>query len=131
MQWAEKVKQLQNLTKPLNQNRMKVQELINLLNGAKALSSQVDIDKMIDLLNGLEGTSSGNGISEAALEDFINSVSNTVDGFCSEDVVQYDSAEFDIDRCNTVSLTHVDIDLSTFADTIRELMLEQFEIEED
>ena len=101
-------------------------ELIDLLNGAKALSSQVDIDKMIDLLNDLDGTSES--ISESALEEFITSVENRLDRLSSEDVVQYSTAEFELDSCNMVSLIHVDADLSEIGSTVRDLMIEQFEI---
>lgn len=106
-------------------------ELIDLLNGAKALSSQVDIDKMIDLLKDLDGTSSGDSISEAALEEFITNVENTLGCFSSDDVVQYHSAEFEMDRGNTVTLNHVDIDLSDIGERVRDLMIEQFQIRED
>jgi hypothetical protein len=110
---------------------MKVEELINLLNEAKALSSQVDIDKMIELLNGLEGTGSRASISESALEDFITEVENTLDRLDSDDIVHYHSAELEMDGYNTVSLRHVDIDLSDIGSTIRDLMIEQFEIKAD
>lgn len=105
---------------------MKRDELIDLLNGAKALSSQVDIDKMIECLYDLEITSHPGSIRVSDLDKFINSVANRLDSLSGEDVVQYSSAEFELDSCNTVQLVHIEPDFSDIAETIRDLMTDQF-----
>ena len=93
---------------------MKKENLIALLEGAKALSSQVDIDKVIVLLAQLEDEVKVEkviGISQDLAEDIANRIERTLD-YNSSDLVDTDSAEFELNYDNRIELSRADINVS-------------------
>ena len=93
---------------------MKKENLIAQLEGAKALSSQVDIDKVIELLNQLEPeivVETKLGMSVELAEDVANKIERALD-YNSGDLVDVDSAEFELDWNNQIRLNRVDVNVS-------------------
>ena len=111
---------------------MKKENLIALLEGAKALSSQVDIDKVIVLLAQLEDEVKVEkviGISQDLAEDIANRIERTLDRNAS-DLVDRDSAEFELNYDNRIELTGADVSVSEIMDHVT-ACLEEFIVEEE
>jgi len=111
---------------------MKKENLIALLEGAKALSSQVDIDKVIVLLAQLEDEVKVEkvfGISQELAEDIASKIERCLDRN-SSDLVDRDSAEFSLNYDNRIELDNADVDVSEIMDHVT-TCLEEFVVEED
>ena len=99
---------------------MKKENLIAQLEGAKALSSQVDIDKVIELLQQLEPeieTLKVFGITQEFADEIANKIERTLD-YNSNDFVDTDSAEFELDWNNQIRLNRVDVNVSEIMEHI-------------
>jgi hypothetical protein len=113
---------------------MTKETLVAQLEGAKALSSQVDIDKVIELLNQLvpeQVVRTEFKMTPEAFESFIDKVNDAVDGLRTDRVVDRDSASFGISYNNIVELEDVDIDIDYIQNSIREDLESSIEIIED
>ena len=111
---------------------MKKADLIAQLEGAKALTSVVSIDNVIALIQGLDPevrVEKVLGMSRELAEDIADKIERALD-YNSSDLVDRDSAEFELNYDNRIELTQVDI-------SAREIMthvsaaLDEFVIEED
>ena len=111
---------------------MKKENLIAQLEGAKALSSQVDIDKVIELLNQLEPEVKilkVFGITQELAEDIADKIERSLD-YNSENFVDVDSAEFELDYNNQIRLSRVDVYVSDIMEHVT-ASIDKFVIEED
>lgn len=104
---------------------MKKENLIEQLNAAKALSSQVDIDKVIELIKQIE-----TGGLTAELASNISSKLESLLDNNSDDLVDLDSAEFELNYDNRIELSRVDVDIREIIQHV-EAVLEEFVIEEE
>ena len=99
---------------------MKKENLIAQLEGAKALSSQVDIDKVIELLNQLEPeivVETKLGMSAELAKEVANQIERVLD-LHSDQLVDVDSAEFDLDWNNVIRLSQVDVYVDEIMDHV-------------
>ena len=111
---------------------MKKETLVAQLEAAKALTSVVSIDNVIALIQQLEAEVQVEkvfGITQDLADDIANRIERCLD--CnSHDLVDKDSAEFELNYDNRIELSNVDVD-------VREIMshitasLEEFVIEEE
>lgn len=85
---------------------MNKKELIAQLETAKALSSQVDIDKMIVLIKQLETTT----LTPELGSEIVNRIERALD-HNSDDLVDLSSAEFELNYDNRIELNRVDINV--------------------
>lgn len=111
---------------------MKKADLIAQLEGAKALTSVVSIDNVIALIQSLEPEvriEKVLGMSEELAEEVANKIERSLD-YNSDRFVDVDSAEFELNYRNEISLTSVDIDVREIMDHVT-ASLEAFIIEED
>ena len=104
---------------------MKKVDLIEQLNAAKVLSSQVDIDKVIELIKQLET----GGLTEELASNISSKLESLLDNN-SDDLVDLDSAEFELNYDNRIELSRVDVDIREIIQHV-EAVLEEFTIEED
>jgi len=93
---------------------MKKEDLIAQLQGAKTLSSQVDIDKVIELLTQLEPevkTEKVLGMSPELADELRDSIESMLrHNAYSDRIVDLDSAEFELDYNNQIRLQSVEVD---------------------
>jgi len=104
---------------------MKKENLIEQLNAAKTLSSQVDIDKVIELIKQIE--------TGVLTEDLAINISSKLESILdnnSDDLVDLDSAEFELNYDNRIELSRVDVDIREIIQHI-DAVLEEFTIEDD
>jgi|LakMenEpi03Aug12_release.lakeMendotaPanAssembly.Ray.scaffolds.fasta_scaffold54065_5 hypothetical protein len=88
---------------------MKKVELIKQLEAAKALSSQVDIDKVIILIEQIESEAKI-GITQALADEVANRIERVLD-HNSEDLIDLDSAELELTYDNRIELRSVDVNV--------------------
>jgi hypothetical protein len=93
---------------------MKKENLIEQLNAAKALSSQVDIDKVIELIKQIET----GGLTEELAEEIADQIERSLDNNSLNDLVDCDSAEFEINYDNRVELIAADVNVSGIMDHV-------------
>jgi len=86
---------------------MKKVELIKQLEAAKTLSSQVDIDKVIALIEQIESEAKI-GITQVLADEVANRIEMVLD-HNSEDLIDLDSAEFELTYDNRIELRSVDV----------------------
>jgi hypothetical protein len=111
----------------LKKERMKKEQLIAQLEGIKVLSTQVDIDKVIALIQQLES----GGLTQDLAEDIANRIERTLDHNSSGcDLVDCDSAEFELNYDNRIELRSADVNVSEIMDHVT-ACLEEFVKEED
>ena len=111
---------------------MKRENLIAQLEGAKALSSQVDIDKVIELLTQLEPEVKIETVF-AITQEFADEIANKIEqclDYNSDRFVDTDSAEFELDWNNQIRLNRVDVNVGEIMDYVMS-SLESFVVEED
>ena len=111
---------------------MKRENLIAQLEGAKALSSQVDIDKVIELLTQLEPEVKIEkvfGITQDLADTIANKIERSLD-YNSGLLVDTASAEFELDWNNQIRLSGVDVYINEIMDHVT-ASLDGFVIEED
>jgi hypothetical protein len=120
---------------------MKREELIAQLEGAKTLSSQVDIDKVIELLGQIEPevrVEKVVGMSPELADKLFEKIERALD-YNSDDLVDKDSAEFSLSYDSRIELDRVDIDVrgvmehvdAVFEDFIIPPVLEAEEVKEE
>jgi hypothetical protein len=108
---------------------MKREELIAQLEGAKTLSSQVDIDKVIELLGQIEPevrVEKMVGMSPELADKLFEKIERVLD-YNSSDLVDKDSAEFSLSYDNRIELDRVDIDVRGVMEHV-EAVFEEFTI---
>jgi hypothetical protein len=111
---------------------MKKENLIAQLEGAKTLSSQVDIDKVIELLNQLEPEVQVEkvfGMSQELADEISSKIERCLDNNAS-DLVDTDSAEFSLNYSNCIELDCAQINVYDTMNHINSC-LEEFIVEED
>ena len=107
---------------------MKKEQLIAQLEGVKVLSTQVDIDKVIALIQQLESEKKG-GLTQDLAEEIAERIESSLDNN-SSDLVDCDSAEFDINYDNRVELRAADVNVSEIMDHVT-ACLDEFVKEEE
>ena len=90
---------------------MKKEQLIAQLEGVKVLSTQVDIDKVIALIQQLESEKKG-GLTQELAEEIADRIERSLDNNSMNDLVDCDSAEFEINYDNRVELIAADVNVS-------------------
>ena len=113
----------------LKKERMKKEQLIAQLEGVKVLSTQVDIDKVIALIQQLESEKKGGLTRELAFE-IASSIEYALDRNES-DLVDCDSAEFELNYDNRIELTAANVNVSEIMDHVTSCLDEFVKVEED
>ena len=93
---------------------MTKETLVNQLEAAKSLSSQVDIDKVVELIKQLETSSSFN---QELADEIANKIESCLDNN-SDDLVDLDSAEFELNYDNRIELSGAEINVPEIMDHI-------------
>ena len=114
----------------LKKERMKKEQLIAQLEGVKVLSTQVDIDKVIALIQQLE-TKTKAGLTQELAEEIADQIERSLDNNSMNDLVDCDSAEFEINYDNRVELTAADVNVSGIMDHVTACLDEFVKEEED
>jgi hypothetical protein len=107
---------------------MKKTDLVAQLQAAKALSSQVDIDKVIVLIQQLE-TEKKSGFTQELADEIAGRIERTLD-YNSSDLVDKDDVTFNITYGNVIEIDDASINVSETMDHIT-ACLSEFVIEED
>ena len=107
---------------------MKKEQLIAQLEGVKVLSTQVDIDKVIALIQQLETEKKG-GLTQELAEEIAERIERTIDNN-SSDLVDCDSAEFELNYDNRIELNRADVNVSEIMDHVT-ACLDEFVKEEE
>ena len=110
---------------------MKKNELVAQLEAAKALTSVVSIDNVIELILGLEEEKKGFSLKGAQFEMLMDKIQQAVDNMDRRELVDRESAEFELDWNNVVSLSEVGVDFDYVYNSIREELEELIEEEEE
>ena len=111
----------------LKKERMKKEQLIAQLEGVKVLSTQVDIDKVIALIQQLESEKKA-GLTQELAEEIANRIERSLD-YNSSDLVDCDSAEFEISYDNRLELSRAEVNVSEIMNFITDC-LDKFITEE-
>ena len=114
----------------LKKERMKKEQLIAQLEGVKVLSTQVDIDKVIALIQQLESEKKG-GLTQELAEEIADRIERSLDNNSMNDLVDCDSAEFEINYDNRVELSRADVNVSGIMDHVTACLDEFVKEEED
>ena len=110
---------------------MKKEELIKKLEGIKEISPVVSIESMISLIQGLESPSEIQ--DESITVDLATTIAEKIEESISRagrDLVDLDSATFELGYDNRIELIDVEIDLSNVVDIVTSV-LDKFVKEED
>jgi hypothetical protein len=114
---------------------MKKAELIQKLEVVKDHSPVVSIDKVIELIQQLEETKivtkTELRLTNTVFEKIMDIVVDAVDDLRDTQIVDLDSAEFEINYNNQVELTNIQVDRDVITDAIRDEIDRQFEILDD
>ena len=110
---------------------MKKNELVAQLEAAKALTSVVSIDNVIELILSLEEEKKGFSLKGAQFEMLMDKIQQAVDNMDRRELVDRESAEFELDWNNVVSLSDVGVDFDYVYNSIREELEELIEEEEE
>ena len=106
---------------------MKKEEIVKQLEATKALSSQVDIDKVIALIKQLETTT----LTPELGSEIVSRIERCLDHNC-DDLVDLDSAEFELTYDNRIELSRVDINVRNVMEHITSIVDEYVnELEEE
>ena len=112
---------------------MKKETLVAQLEAAKALTSVVSIDNVIALIQQLEETKivtkTEFKLTPEMFDKIMDVVEDAVNG--ANNLVDYDSAEFELDWNNRINLTNIDVDTDSIIEEIRCEMDRHFEIVEE
>ena len=100
---------------------MKKAELIAQLEGVKVLSAQVDIDKVIALIQQLESEKKG-GLTQELAEEIADRIERSIDYNSLNDLVDCDSAEFEINYDNRLVLSSADVNVSEIMDFVTDCL---------
>ena len=101
----------------LKKERMKKEQLIAQLEGVKVLSTQVDIDKVIALIQQLESEQKA-GLTQELAEEIADRIERSLDYNSLSDLVDCDSAEFELNYDNRIELTAADVNVSGIMDHV-------------
>jgi hypothetical protein len=107
---------------------MKKTDLVAQLQAAKALSSQVDIDKVIVLIQQLE-TEKKSGFTQELADEIAGRIERTLD-YNASDLVDKDDVTFNITYGNVIEVDDASINVSETMNHIT-ACLEEFVVEED
>jgi hypothetical protein len=102
-------------------------EVIAQLESAKALTSVVSIDSVILMLNKLE---SGTGLNETVAGEIVDRIETILDRN-SRDLVDYDSAEFELNYNNQIELTAVDVNVHEIIEHVTDVIDSYVVVDED
>jgi hypothetical protein len=108
---------------------MKREEVVKQLETARALSSQVDIDKVIALINQIEPEKQS-GISFDDAQNILDKIERALD-YAGDDIVNKDSAEFIINYGNTLELDRIDINIDDIMECVKDAIDEFVIVEEE
>ena len=114
----------------LKKERMKKEQLIAQLEGVKVLSTQVDIDKVIALIQQLESEKKG-GLTQELAEEIADQIERSLDNNSLNDLVDCDSAEFEINYDNRVELIAADVNVSGIMEHVTACLDEFVKEEQD
>jgi hypothetical protein len=92
---------------------MKKEELVKQLEAAKSLSSQVDIDKVVELIKQLETPT----FTQELADEIANKIESCLDNN-SDDLVDLDSAEFELNYDNRIELNRAEANVSEIMEHI-------------
>jgi hypothetical protein len=112
----------------LKKERMKKEQLIAQLEGAKVLSTQVDIDKVIALIQQLESEKPG-GLTQKLADKIARSIERTIIDN-SDSFIDLEHAEFELNFNNRIELTSAEILVDEMM-CYFEACLDEFVTEED
>ena len=104
----------------LKKERMKKEQLIAQLEGVKVLSTQVDIDKVIALIQQLESEKKG-GLTQDLAEEIASRIESSLERNASE-LVDCDSAEFELNYDNRVELRAADVNVGEIMDFVTDCL---------
>jgi hypothetical protein len=111
---------------------MKKSELIAKLEGAKEVTSVVSIDLVLAALGMLEESNPvvkpEYSITAKLFDRIVDIVEDSLNQMRIRDVVDLDSAEFELDYNNCISLTDISIDTDNIYNEIREGLENAFDI---
>ena len=111
---------------------MKKIELIAKLEGAKELTSVVSIDLVLTALSMLEDEApKGFSLKGSQFELLMDKIQESIDNIDRRELVDKDSAEFELDWNNVVSLNDISVDTDYIYNTIRESLEELIEEEDE
>lgn len=111
---------------------MKKIELIAKLEGAKELTSVVSIDLVLTALSMLEDEApKGFSLKGSQFELLMDKIQEAVDNIDRRNLIDKDSAEFELDWNNCISLNDVSVDTDYIYNEIRESLEELVEEEEE
>jgi hypothetical protein len=105
---------------------MKKKELIEQLTVAKQVTSTVDIDKVIAMIEQLESTT----LDEKLGREIVDRIERCLDNN-SSDLVDLDSAEFELNYDNRIELNSVQINVDDIMEHITSIVDEYVELEDD
>ena len=106
---------------------MTKETLVKQLEAAKSLSSQVDIDKVVELIKQLELPSL---FTQELADEIANKIERSLDNNSLNDLVDCDSAEFEINYDNRVELIAADVNVSGIMDHVTACLDEFIQKEE-
>jgi hypothetical protein len=109
---------------------MKKAELVAQLETAKALSSQVDIDKVIELINKLDDVKTVTTLSEELIDELSGEIERCLD-YNSSDLVDKENAEFSIGYGNVIELEEAQINVYDAMDHINAVLRRFEDVKED
>ena len=109
---------------------MKKEQLIAQLEGVKVLSTQVDIDKVIALIQQLESEQKA-GLTQDLAEEIANRIERSLDYNSLNDLVDCDSAEFEISYDNRLELSRADINVSGIIEHVTDCLDEFIQEQQD
>ena len=112
---------------------MKKAELVAQLEGAKALTSVVSIDNVIALIQQLDeaqAVKTQTRITAKLFDKIVDVVEDSINGMRNSEIVDYDSAEFELDYNNCIRLNDVSIDTDCIYNEIRERLEMAFDIDD-
>ena len=108
---------------------MKKENLIAQLEGAKVLSTQVDIDKVIALIQQLETETKG-GLTQDLADTIASLIESSLERNASE-LVDCASAEFELNYDNCVELRAADVNVSEIMDFVTDCLGEFVKAQQD
>lgn len=106
---------------------MKKQELIEQLTAAKTLTSTVDIDKVIEMIKQLEQPTT---ITSKLGSEIVTRIERCLD-YNSDDFIDKDSAEFELNYNNQIELNSVEVNIQDMMEHITSIVDEYVELEDD
>ena len=106
---------------------MKKVDLIEQLTAAKTLTSTVDIDKVIGMIKQLETPTT---ITSKLSREIVDRIERCLDNN-SDDLVNLDSAEFELNYDNRIELSRVDGNVDNIMEHVTAIMDEYVVLEED